>query len=56
MTDDEIRKAKRFERGLRPTIRSQISILKLSLYTDVVEKVREGMNIKIVIRGLRCLD
>ncbi|RWV82441.1 hypothetical protein GW17_00056059 [Ensete ventricosum] len=31
-------KAKRFERGLRPTIRSRISALKLSSYSDIVEK------------------
>ncbi|RRT32201.1 hypothetical protein B296_00044808 [Ensete ventricosum] len=38
MTDDKIRKAKRFERGLRPTIRSRISALKLPIYADVVER------------------
>ncbi|RRT83612.1 hypothetical protein B296_00014265 [Ensete ventricosum] len=37
MTDDETKKSKRFERGLRPTIRSRISTLKLSSYADMVE-------------------
>ncbi|RRT40979.1 hypothetical protein B296_00040464 [Ensete ventricosum] len=37
MTDDEIRKSKRFERGLRLAIRSRISVLKLPSYADVVE-------------------
>ena len=35
---DEYRKARRFERGLRPAIRSRISALKLQVYTDVVER------------------
>ncbi|RRT55901.1 hypothetical protein B296_00029428 [Ensete ventricosum] len=38
MTDDEIRKIKRFERGLRPKIRSQILAVKLPSYADVVER------------------
>ena len=38
MIDDEYRKARRFERGLRPAIRSRISVLKLQVYTDVVER------------------
>ena len=38
MIDDEYRKARRFERGLRPAIRSRISALKLQVYTDVVER------------------
>ncbi|CAD5168201.1 unnamed protein product, partial [Musa acuminata subsp. malaccensis] len=38
ITDDEIRKAKKFERGLRPAIRSRISALKLQVYADVVER------------------
>ncbi|RWW10097.1 hypothetical protein GW17_00026376 [Ensete ventricosum] len=38
MTDDEIRKSKRFERGLRPAIRSQILTLKLSSYANVVKR------------------
>ncbi|RZS25383.1 hypothetical protein BHM03_00058572 [Ensete ventricosum] len=38
MTDDEIMKAKRFERGLRPAIRSRRSVLKLLSYDDVVER------------------
>ncbi|CAL9130901.1 unnamed protein product, partial [Musa textilis] len=38
ITDDESRKIKKFERGLKPTIRSQISVLKLRAYVDVVER------------------
>ncbi|RRT33528.1 hypothetical protein B296_00039413 [Ensete ventricosum] len=38
MTDNKIRKAKRFERGIRPVIRSRLSILKLPSYADVVER------------------
>ena len=38
MIDDEYRKARRLERGLRPAIRSRISVLKLQVYTDVVER------------------
>ncbi|RZR82846.1 hypothetical protein BHM03_00009374 [Ensete ventricosum] len=38
MIDDESRKAKRFERGLRLAIRSRISALKLTTYADVVER------------------
>ncbi|XP_018685045.2 uncharacterized protein LOC103995568 isoform X2 [Musa acuminata AAA Group] len=38
ITDDESRKAKRFERGLKPAIRSWISVLKLQTYADVVER------------------
>ncbi|RRT50523.1 hypothetical protein B296_00024511 [Ensete ventricosum] len=38
MTDDESRKAKRFERGLRLAIRSRKSTLKLQTYADVVER------------------
>ncbi|RRT73248.1 hypothetical protein B296_00004228 [Ensete ventricosum] len=38
MIDDESRKTKRFERGLRPTIRSRILALKLQAYANVVER------------------
>uniref|UniRef100_A0A804JW91 Uncharacterized protein n=1 Tax=Musa acuminata subsp. malaccensis TaxID=214687 RepID=A0A804JW91_MUSAM len=38
MTDDESRKARRFERGLRPAIRSRMSALKLQTYADTVER------------------
>ena len=38
ITDDEIRKAQKFERGLRPAIRSRILALKLQAYADVVER------------------
>ncbi|CAL9097852.1 unnamed protein product, partial [Musa textilis] len=37
MTDDEFRKARRFERGLRPAIRSRMSALKFQTYADTVE-------------------
>ncbi|RRT46396.1 hypothetical protein B296_00008396 [Ensete ventricosum] len=38
ITDDKIRKTKRFERGLRPAIRNWRSVLKLPSYADMVER------------------
>ncbi|RWV94838.1 hypothetical protein GW17_00042586 [Ensete ventricosum] len=38
MNDNKTRKIKKFERGLRPVIRSQILALKLPSYADVVER------------------
>ncbi|XP_058075840.1 uncharacterized protein LOC131224339 [Magnolia sinica] len=38
MIQDEARKAKKFERGLRGSIRNKLTPLKLRLYADVVER------------------
>ena len=37
---DDVRKAKKFQRGLRPSIRTRMATLQLKAYSEVVETVK----------------
>ena len=40
IVSDDVRKAKKFQRGLRPSIRTRMATLQLKAYSEVVETVK----------------